>query len=45
MSNDIGRELGWDDAIENDGPDYVTLPAGDYDFEVIDFEQAPWWRR
>ena len=40
MSNDIGRELGWDDAIENDGSDYVTLPAGDYDFEVIDFERG-----
>ncbi len=37
---DIGRELGWDDAIENDSPDFVILPEGDYDFEVIDFERS-----
>lgn len=40
MSNDIDREYGWDDTIENDGPDYVTLPEGDYDFEVLDYERA-----
>jgi hypothetical protein len=39
MSND-GREFGWDDEIEHDSPDFVTLPEGDYDFEVIDFERA-----
>ena len=39
MSND-GRELGWDDQIEKDGPEFVVLPEGDYDFEVIDFERA-----
>lgn len=37
---DIPRELGWDDEIENDSPDFVTLPEGDYDFEVIEFERA-----
>lgn len=44
---DIGREvgttegeLGWDDVIENDSPDFVILPDGDYDFEVIDFERG-----
>ena len=35
-----GRELGWDDQIENDGPDFVTLPEGDYDFEVVSFERG-----
>jgi hypothetical protein len=40
MANEIGRELGWDDAIENDGQDFVVLPEGDYDFEVIDFERG-----
>lgn len=35
-----GYELGWDSPIENDGPDYVVLPEGDYEFEVIDFERA-----
>ena len=39
MAND-GRELGWDDPIENDSPDFVTLPEGDYDFEIIEFERA-----
>lgn len=39
MSND-GRELGWDDQIENDGPEFVTLPEGDYGFVVTNFERA-----
>ena len=34
------REYGWDDVIENDGPDYEPVPIGDYDFEVVDFERA-----
>lgn len=34
------RELGWDDQIENDSPDFVILPKGDYDFEVIEFERG-----
>lgn len=34
------RELGWDDVIENDSPEFVILPEGDYDFEVIDFERG-----
>lgn len=33
------RELGWDDQIEHDSPDWVLLPAGDYDFEVTAFER------
>lgn len=33
------RELGWDDQIENDGPDFTLLPAGDYDFTVTEFER------
>lgn len=36
----VERELGWDDQIENDGPEFVTLPEGDYDFEVTGFERA-----
>ncbi|MFZ3172050.1 MAG: hypothetical protein WA118_08730 [Carboxydocellales bacterium] len=39
MSND-GRELGWDEQIENDSPDFVILPEGDYDFEVVEFERG-----
>jgi hypothetical protein len=37
---DNGYELSWDATIENDGPDFVVLPEGDYDFEVVEFERA-----
>lgn len=40
MSNMMERELDWDATIANDSPDYITLPAGDYDFEVVDFERG-----
>lgn len=38
--NRIDRELAWDDFIENDSPDYVILPEGDYDFTVTGFERG-----
>ena len=34
------RELGWDDEISKEGPEFVLLPVGDYDFEVVSFERA-----
>lgn len=37
---ELGREIGWDETIENDGPEFVLLPAGDYDFEVVGFERG-----
>ena len=40
MSTNQGYELGWDSTIENDSPDFVILPEGDYNFEVIEFERA-----
>lgn len=40
MSNNVDREFDWNDEIEHDSPDFVILPEGDYDFEVIDFERA-----
>lgn len=40
MAENVGREFGWDDQIENDGPEFITLPEGDYDFEVVDFERG-----
>ena len=40
MSYDVEREIGWDDTIEHDSPDVVTLPEGEYEFEVIDFERG-----
>lgn len=39
-NNNAGYELGWDSPIENDSPDFVLLPEGDYDFEIIEFERG-----
>jgi hypothetical protein len=39
MENNAGYVLGWDDEIQKDSQ-FVTLPEGDYDFEVIEFERA-----
>lgn len=38
--SEIEREFNWDDQIENDGPEFVLLPEGDYDFEVVSFERG-----
>lgn len=38
MSNE-GRELQWDDTIENDGTDFVLLEPGEYDFRVKAMEK------
>lgn len=35
-----GYELSWDSPIEKESPEFVTLPEGDYDFEVVNFERA-----
>lgn len=35
-----GYEIDWNGAIEKDGADFITLPEGDYDFEVTEFERA-----
>ena len=32
--------LDWDDAIENDGQEFVILEEGDYNFTVTDFERG-----
>lgn len=34
------RELEWNDTIEHDGEEFILLPEGDYDFEVISFERG-----
>lgn len=34
------REFDWDDEIEHDSPDFILLPEGDYDFEVIKYERG-----
>ena len=39
MADNIERELGWDEAIENDGPEFVLLPEGEYSFRVDGMER------
>lgn len=40
MSEELERGYGWDDEIEDDGPEFVVLPDGDYNFEVKSFERS-----
>lgn len=40
MSQEVERELGWDDEIKKDGGDFVLLPDGDYNFTVTKFERG-----
>lgn len=37
--SDFEKELGWDDEISQES-EFVLLPDGDYDFEVINFERS-----
>ena len=34
------NSMAWDDVIESDGPEFVTLPEGDYTFTVTGFERG-----
>lgn len=38
--SDIGRELSWDDEIQNDGSDFEPIPEGDYDFTIEKWERS-----
>ena len=38
--NGYEPEMGWDDVIGKDTPDFVMVPAGDYFFTVTNFERA-----
>ena len=38
INNNTGMD--WDDAIENDGQEFIILPEGDYNFTVTDFERG-----
>ena len=42
MGTDVtdDRELGWDDEIQKDSSGFITLPEGDYEFLVKEFERA-----
>ena len=37
--NEMDRELGWDDEIQNDS-NFIELPEGDYDFIIDHYERA-----
>lgn len=39
-NNEADFELDWDDEIEHDGPDFILLPEGDYNFEIIKYERG-----
>lgn len=39
-NNNQNMFLDWDDAIENDGQEFVILPEGDYNFTVTNFERG-----
>lgn len=36
----VGRELGWDDNIKNDGQDFEPIPEGDYNVTVEKFDRS-----
>lgn len=40
MQQNMDRELGWNDEIENEGEQWQPVPEGDYDFEVLSFERG-----
>lgn len=40
MAEAMGRELAWDDEIENESVGWVLLPEGEYDFVVEGFERG-----
>ena len=40
MNEALGRELSWDDQIENEGSDFEPLPDGEYDFEIRTMERG-----
>lgn len=41
MANSIiGQSLGWEFTIDSDGMEFVVLPTGDYDFEIVNLERG-----
>ena len=40
MENNQNMFLEWNDVIESDGQEFVTLPEGDYNFRVTGFERG-----
>ena len=39
-NNNFEREFGWDDTIQEDSKDFITLAPGDYVFTVTNFERG-----
>ncbi len=39
QNSNVERVFEWDDIIQNDSPDYVVLPEGDYEFTVLKMER------
>lgn len=39
-ANNLGYELDWDSEIEKDGVDFITLPAGEYNFVALTYERG-----
>lgn len=39
-AENMNGALDWDSEISNDGASFTTLPEGDYNFEVTDFERG-----
>lgn len=40
IKNNANMCMDWDDSIENDGQEFITLDEGDYNFIVTDFERG-----
>ncbi len=40
MENQMNMCMDWNDAIENDGLEFLILEEGDYNFRVTDFERG-----
>ncbi|HPM75076.1 MAG TPA: hypothetical protein PLA71_05070 [Saccharofermentans sp.] len=40
INNKENMMMDWNDAIENDGQEFVLLPEGDYNFVVTNFERG-----
>lgn len=36
----MGKEIGWDDQIENEGQDFEPLPEGEYEFTVAAMDRG-----
>lgn len=40
MAEDMGRELGWDEEISNENTEFVVLPEGEYEYQVLSFQRG-----